>query len=56
VSWSPEIRLTLLKVFSAIMVPPEEAEKRPVFCMALTVPEAVNTFWTVKVFVPAVWE
>lgn len=54
VSWSPLARLTAVKVFSAIIVPPDEAVKRPAFWTLVCVADAVNVLETVNVLVPEV--
>jgi hypothetical protein len=54
VSVSPEFRFTDEKVVSAIIVPELDAVKRPAFCTAVKVPDAVNVLETVNVCDPAV--
>jgi hypothetical protein len=49
VNWSWFCRVTAVKVFSAIIVPPEVAVKRPAFTMLLCVAVAVNVLVTVYV-------
>ena len=54
VSWSPLLRVTGVKVFPAIIVPPDVAVKRPAFCTSLCVALAVNVLATVSVASPLV--
>jgi hypothetical protein len=54
VNWSPLLRVTGVKVFSATIVPPDAAVKRPAFLTSLWVALAVNVFATVNVASPLV--